>query len=213
MKRLGIENPFAYLQSHPDEAALFNQAMTEHSRQSAPAIAEAYDFGAFRKLVDIAGGHGLLLTTILSRYPRLRGLLFDLPEVIEGARKAIAQSDEADRCDTASGDFFQSVPAAGDCYMMKHIIHDWDDERAITILRNCRTASKPGGKLLLIEMVVPPGSDGALPKLLDLEMLLLPGGLERTEEQYARLFDSAGFRLTRIVPTKSPVSVIEAEAV
>jgi len=213
LKRLGIESPFAYLQSHPDEAALFNQAMTDYSRQSAPAIAEAYDFGGFRKLIDIAGGHGFLLTTILSRYPGPRGLLFDLPEVIEGAQKTIAQSAEADRCETASGDFFRSVSAGGDVYMMKHTIHDWDEDRAAAILRNCRAVMAPDARLLVIEMVIPPGNEPFFGKLLDLEMLAVAGGRERNAEEFRSLLSAAGFELTGIVLTTAPVSIIEGRPV
>jgi hypothetical protein len=205
--------PFGYFEQDKETGAIFNQAMSSFSSSLVPAAVEAYDFSQFGCIADIAGGHGVALSTVLAAHPATCGILFDLPHVVAGAPAVLQAKGVAERCQVVHGDFFNSVPEGADAYMMKHIIHDWDDERASAILRNCRTASKPGGKLLLIEMVVPSGSDGALPKLLDLEMLLIPGGLERTEEQYAKLFESSGFRLTRIVPTKSPVSVIEAEAV
>ncbi len=201
----GIENPFDYLQEHPDQAALFNAAMTDFSRLAGPAVAEAYDFGGIHKLVDVGGGHGFLLAAVLARYPGLTGVLFDLPKVIDGARA----NGLPERCETASGSFFDSVPGGADAYMMKHIIHDWDEERATLILRNCRSAIAPNGKLLVIEMVVPAGNDPSLVKLLDLEMLAIPGGRERTEAEYRDLYASTGFELTKIVPTKSPVCVIE----
>ena len=202
LSKLGIDNPFGYLESHPEEAEIFNDAMTEYSRRAAPAIVDAYDFGRFRKLVDIAGGHGYLLHAILDRYPGLHGMLFDLPKVVAGA-------PVAERCEIIGGDFFQSVPGGADAYMMKHIIHDWDEERATAILRNCRAAMPPDGRLLIIEMVIQPGNDPSFGKLLDLEMLVLPGGRERTAEEFRALFASAGFELTQITPTAAPVSILE----
>jgi len=213
MRRLGIANPFDYLQTHPDEAEVFNHAMTEFSHQSAPAVAEAYDFGRFRKLVDVAGGHGFLLTTVLDRYPALHGVLFDMPPVVEGARAVIAQTAAADRCETVAGDFFQAVPEGADGYMMKHILHDWDDRRATAILRNCRRAMRPDGRVLVIEMVIPEGNQPFFGKLLDLEMLSVAGGRERTEEEFRQLFAAAGFELTGIVPTAAPVSLVEGRLV
>src|SRR5579872_4297202 len=137
-KAFGLPNPFEYFKTHHDEAAIFDGAMTDNSRQSAPAIAHAYDFGRFRQLVDIAGGRGLLLGTILQRYPDLRGVLFDLPPVIAGAHHTLASFGLNGRCQTVGGDFFQAVPEGADAYMLKHIIHDWDDERSVAILRNIR---------------------------------------------------------------------------
>jgi len=207
------KGPFAYFEQDKETATIFNHAMSSFSSSLVPAVVEAYDFSQFGCIADIAGGHGVALATVLGAHPATCGILFDLPHVVAGAPAVLESKGVAERCQVVHGDFFNSVPEGADAYMMKHIIHDWDDERALTILSNCRRASKAGGKLLLIEMVVPEGADGALAKLLDLEMLLLPGGLERTESQYARLFESAGFRLTRVIPTRSPVSVIEGEAV
>jgi hypothetical protein len=207
------QGPFAYFEQDKETSAIFNSAMSSFSASLVPAAVEAYDFSQFGCIADIAGGHGVALATILAAHPATCGILFDLPHVVAGAPAVLESKGVAERCQVVHGDFFNSVPEGADAYMMKHIIHDWDDDRALAILRNCRSASKTGGKLLLLEMVVPTGSDGAQAKLLDLEMLLLPGGLERTEQQYSRLFETSGFRLTRVVPTKSPVSVIEAEAV
>ena len=208
-KAFGLENPFDYFNTHPDEAAIFDGAMTDNSRQSAPAIAEAYDFGRFRQLVDIAGGRGLLLATILKRYANLRGVLFDLPHVIEGAKPALAAHGLDGRCQAVGGDFFQSVPGGAEAYLLKHIIHDWDDDRAVAILRNIRRAIDPSGRLLIVEMVIGPGNEPSLGKLLDLEMLTIPGGRERTSDEYRDLFTAAGFQLSAIHPTAAPASVIE----
>ncbi len=201
LRKLGIENPFLYLKHHPEQAELFNHAMSQFSRHAAPAVADAYDFSRFHSIVDVAGGHGALLGTVLERNPHLKGVLFDLPEVIAGA--------PAGRYETAAGSFFDSVPAGADAYMMKHIIHDWDDERSATILRNCHRAMTKDGRLLVIEMVIPPGNDPFPGKWLDLEMLAIPGGKERTEEEFRALFEAGGFELTQIIPTAVPVSIIE----
>jgi hypothetical protein len=139
--------------------------------------------------------------------------VFDAPHVVEGAAEPIRAAGLADRCRAEGGDFFRAVPAAGDAYLMKHIIHDWPDDKATTILKNCRKAVNPGGKLLLVEIVIKPGNEPDLGKIIDLEMLVLPSGRERTEAEYAKLFAGAGWKLTRVVPTNSPMQVIEGEPV
>jgi len=164
-----------------------------------------------RKLVDIAGGHGLLLAEILKANPHMQGVLFDLPSVIEGAGALLEKEGVRSRVELASGDFFKSVPAGADAYVMKHIIHDWDDEHSIRILKNIGTAMNQGGKVLIIEMIVPEGNKPSPAKAMDLQMLIMESGKERTKEEYRRLLEAAGFRLTRIVPTKSPYSLIEGE--
>ena len=151
------EPVFDYLGKHPDESAVFNEGMTGFSSNIAPAVAEAYDFAAFKTVVDVGGGHGVLLNTILQAYPGVNGIVFDSPHVVVGAEDAIREAGLTGRCRAVGGDFFQSVPAGGDAYLMKHIIHDWPDDQATTILRNCRKGVNPGGKLLLVEMVVAPG--------------------------------------------------------
>ena len=170
--------------------------------------------GDIRVLVDVAGGHGRVLTSILQRYPAMRGVLFDQEHVIAGSGPLIADSGVADRCTAVSGDFFSAVPAGGDAYIMKHIIHDWDDDRSLTILRNIHRvlAGVSNGRVLLLESVVQPGNVPDFGKLIDMEMLLIPGGRERTADEFAALFARAGFEMTRIVPTASPLSVIEAVA-
>jgi hypothetical protein len=206
------EQAFDYLAKHPVESAVFNEGMTGFSMQESPAVAEAYDFSSFGTIVDVGGGHGHLLCTILKKYSGPRGIVFDAPHVVEGATPRIAEAGLAVRCRAEGGDFFRAVPT-GDAYVMKHIIHDWPDDKSATILRNCRTAAKPGAKLALVEMVIPPGNEPSPGKLLDLEMLVIASGKERTEKEYAALLAGAGWRLTRIVPTKGPASVIEGEAV
>jgi len=193
---------------------VFNDAMTSMSALAIPAALEAFDFGDIRVLVDIAGGHGRVLTSILQRYPTMRGVLFDMEHVIAGAGPLIGASGVADRCTTVSGDFFTAVPAGGDAYIMKHIIHDWDDDRSLTILRNIHRvlAGVPNGRVILLESVIQPGNVPDFGKLIDMEMLLIPGGRERTADEFSALFARAGFELTRIVPTASPLSVIEAVA-
>jgi hypothetical protein len=199
---------FDWFESHPDAAEIFNNCMSELSFGAAPPIVEAYDFSGIETLADIAGGHGYLLSQILKANPGLHGILFDTESVIAGADGLLDQHGVTDRVKKVSGDFFKEVPAA-DAYIMKHIIHDWDDERSVMILSSIHRAMIGDGKVLLAEMVVPEGNDPHPSKVLDLEMLAAPGGIERTEEEYRELFAAAGFRLNRIVPTKSPFSVIE----
>ena len=207
-KTLG-EGIFQWFAKHDDESELFNKAMTDMSSFAAPGIVQSYDFSGINVLADIAGGHGFLLSQILKANEHLKGILFDLDHVIAGAGALLEAQGVADRIETASGDFFKEVPTA-DAYIMKHIIHDWDDDRAILIMKNIHRAMTGDGKLLLAEMVVPPGNEPHASKVLDLEMLTLPGGIERTEAEFASLFEQAGFRLNRVVPTPSPFSVIEA---
>ncbi|HLK48722.1 MAG TPA: methyltransferase [Bryobacteraceae bacterium] len=208
-KAFGAANPFDYFKTHPEEAKIFDGAMTDNSRQSAPAVAEAYDFGAFRQIVDVAGGRGLLLATILKRFANVNGVLFDLPAVIEGAKAALASYGLDGRCQAVGGDFFQEVPSGADAYILKHIIHDWDDERAAAILRNIREAMDPSGRVLIVEVVIAPGNEPSFGKLLDLEMMVIPGGRERTGDEYRELLAAAGFRLAQIHPTYAPPSIIE----
>lgn len=200
---------FDWFPSHPEESEIFNRAMTDMSAGAAPAVVAAYDFSGINVLADIAGGHGLLLAQILKSNSEMKGILFDMDHVIAGADEMLETQGVADRVEKVSGDFFKEVPSA-DAYIMKHIIHDWDDERSIKIMQSIHRAMIGDGKVLLIEMVIPEGNDPHPGKILDLEMLTSPGGLERTEAEYASLFERAGFRLNRIIPTFSPFSVIEA---
>jgi ubiquinone/menaquinone biosynthesis C-methylase UbiE len=202
---------FDYLEKHEEVGGRFNNAMTGFSAMVIAAALEEYDFAwmAGKTLVDVAGGHGKVLTEILKKYPEVRGVLFDLDHVVAGARPRIESQGLSNRCAVAPGDFFKAVPE-GDAYIMKHIIHDWDDERASSILKNIHRASHPGSRVILLESVLSPGNEPHFAKWIDIEMLLLPGGRERTEPEYRQLFLDSGFKVTRIVPTKAPLSVIEA---
>ena len=201
---------FEFFAKNEEAGRVFNRAMTSLSLMSAPAVVEAYDFSGVGKLVDIAGGHGLLLAAILKANPNSRGVLFDLPFVIEGAGELLEKEAVADRVEKLSGDFFESIPAGADAYLMKHIIHDWDDDKSIKILQNIHSAMNDGGKVLIVEMVVPDSDEPHPAKALDLVMLTMEGGKERTADEYRELLAAAGLRLTRVIPTRSPYSIVEA---
>lgn len=198
-----------YFAQHPDNAKIFNDAMSGMTAQANEALHASYDFAGINKLVDIGGGHGGLIASILRRNPQMRGVLFDSPQVIDGARALVAGSDVADRCELVGGNFFESIPAGGDAHVLKWIIHDWDDEKSVAILRNSHRALAENGKLILVEAVVPSGGEPHFAKFIDLNMLVMTGGRERTAPEFRELFEQAGFRLTRVVPTESPFSVIE----
>ena len=203
---------FDALFGEPEIAYDFNTAMTCFSRMIAPALLEAYDFSGIGTLMDVAGGHGAILCEVLSRYPGMRGILFDMPNVIEEATCHLCSLKMDHRCETVSGNFFENIPAGADAYYMQHIIHDWDDEPALKILANCRRAleGQKNGKLLIVDAVVPETSEPHFSKILDLEMLLMPGGRERTRGEWDTLMAKAGFEITRVVPMKAAESVIEA---
>jgi hypothetical protein len=203
---------FPYFEANREASDIFDKAMTSFSSLAVKAVVDAYDFSEIGTLVDIAGGHGSLLTAILAANPSMRGVLFDQPHVIDGAREALAGDNTGERVEFAPGDFFVSVPSGSDAYIMKHIIHDWDDERAIAILKCIKQAMNPGARVLLIEAVIEPGNAQDFGKLLDIEMLISPGGKERTANEYEELFLKSGLRLKQIVRTQSPYSVIEAVA-
>lgn len=202
---------FDYTDTDPELAQVFNDAMTGASAVSIESAVPAYDFSNSKLIVDVGGGHGALLAAVLRKAPDARGVLFDLPQVVAGAGATLA--DVASRCDLTGGSFFDSVPTGGDTYLLKTVIHDWDDEQSLTILRNVRAAIAPGGKVLLFEMVLPEGAPAHLGLVLDLEMLVAAGGQERTQREYAELLSRAGFRLQRVVPTTSPIAIIEARPV
>ncbi|BBY48147.1 hydroxyneurosporene-O-methyltransferase [Mycolicibacterium arabiense] len=199
-----------YLESNPEYAAVFNDAMTGVSAVAIETAVPLYDFADRKLVVDVGGGHGALLAKILTQTPTARGVLFDLPTVVEGARPILAAAGVADRCTVEDGSFFDSVPDGADAYVMKTVIHDWDDEEAVAILRNVRTAIADGGKLLLFEMVLPEGAPPHPGMLLDLEMLVHAGGRERTAREYADLLARGGFRLKRVIATPGPMSIVEA---
>ncbi|MEG3897055.1 MULTISPECIES: methyltransferase [unclassified Microcoleus] len=203
-------NIFEYYAQNLEPAKIFDEAMTNFSALKSAAIAASYDFSSIQTLVDVGGGQGLLIASILKSNPTMKGILFDRPYVIENAKPFIEAEGVLERCQLAAGNFFESVPEGGDAYILKHIIHDWDDERAIAILKQCHKVMPANGKVLVAEQVIPPGNEPFMGKLLDLNMLVMaPGGCERTQAEYRALFETAGFKLTRIVPTQEEVSIIE----
>lgn len=203
------EPVWEFFAKHEANAKIFNDAMSGMTAQAEQALHAAYSFEGINTIIDVGGGHGGLITSILKRNPNMRGILFDSPQVIEGAKSKLAESGIADRCEVVGGDFFQSVPEGADAIIMKWIIHDWNDEQSIAIMKNCHRALPENGKLILVEAVVPPGDEMHFAKFIDLNMLVMTGGRERTEEEFRQLYEAAGFRLTRVVPTESPFSVIE----
>ena len=202
---------FDYYAQNPESGKTFNQAMTSGSDAEKAAVVETYDFSNIHKLVDIGGGQGSFISAILKANPDLQGVLFDLESVVKAAPDVISAEGVSDRCEIAGGSFYDSVPSGADAYILKHVLHDWDDETSLTILKNCHQAMAENGKLLVVEQVVPPGNEPALAKFMDVNMMMLhPGGCERTEAEYQALFEAAGFKLTKTTPTKAMVSVIEA---
>jgi 2-polyprenyl-3-methyl-5-hydroxy-6-metoxy-1,4-benzoquinol methylase len=200
---------FDYFWSNKKAGQQFNDAMTSNSAFASVAVVNSYDFSSISKLVDVGGGHGFLLASILSKYNTVKGVLYDMPAIVAEAKELLASHGVTDRCETVGGNFFDSVPEGADAYIMKHIIHDWSDEQCINILTNCRNALAPDGKVLVVELVLPEGNEPSLGKFLDLQMLQFLPGCERTEAEYRSLFDKAGLQLTRILPTPSPFSIIE----
>jgi len=196
-------------------ATEFNNAMTSISGMTVPAVLEEYSFAGIKTLVDVGCGHGFLLCEILAQYPQMKGILFDMEHVVGGSTANISRCDVGDRVEVKHGSFFDAIPKGGDAYMMQHIIHDWDDEKSLAILKNTRKALEGvvDGKLLILDAVVTTGGGPDFKKMLDLEMMLMPGGRERTEAEFRELLNRAGFKLKKIVPTKSMVSVIEATVV
>jgi SAM-dependent methyltransferase len=199
---------YGYLHAHPRAAARFNAAMSGFSSHETAAILEAYDFSDARRVVDIGGGHGALLAALLRAHPQLTGAVFDLPSVVAGAATVLSELGE--RVRAVAGDFFDEAPAGADLYVMKSVLHNWDDADAERILTTCRAAMAPDARLLVIERAVPEGNAPAEAKLFDINMLVVAGGCERTELEYRRLFDAAGLVLERVIATRSPMSVIVA---
>jgi ubiquinone/menaquinone biosynthesis C-methylase UbiE len=202
---------FDFLSEHAEQAKIFDAAMSGFHGPETQAMIDAYDYTGINTVVDIGGGNGSVLKAVLSKHPAMKGILYDLPGVIERAKKNLA--DLASRCQTIPGSFFESAPPGGDAYQMRHIIHDWTDEQCHTILSHIRKVMPKHGRLLVIEMVIAPGNVEQVAKWLDLNMLVLPGGRERTEAEYREMYAKAGFRLERIVPTPTEVSVIEGRPV
>jgi hypothetical protein len=205
------EKFFDFLQDHADTAAMFDRAMASASSTTNAAVVAAYDFSGLGTLVDVAGGTGSALCSILKATPRLRGIVFDLPHVAQRAREFIAAQGLADRCQFAGGSFFEAVPPGAGAYFMKHILHDWGDAECGEILGACRKAMSDEARLLICERIVPPGNEPSSAKLIDLHMMMTNhGGKERTEQEYRELLAAAGFTIERVMPTSTPWSVIEA---
>ena len=201
---------FEYYAQNPEAGKIFDEAMTSFSATETAEITTRYDFSPIRKLVDVGGGHGSLLASILIANPTMQGVLFDQSSVIEGAKDLIEAEQVSERCSLVAGDCFEEVPCGGDAYILKYIIHLWDDVRASAILKNCHRAMVENGKLLLVEQVIGPGNEPFFGKFLDMQMLVMfPGGCERTETEYRSLFEASGFHLTKIVSTRANVSVSE----
>jgi hypothetical protein len=201
---------FDYLAQHPENAAAFDAAMSERTAAFAPSVADTYDFSAIRAVVDVGGGKGTLLVEILSKHTHLTGVLLETPPVAARADAVLDAVQLADRCQVLAGDFFQQVPHGADCYLLANVLHDWDDARAIQILRNCRRAMANGGRVLIIERLIPQDDSDAVPVLLsDINMLMLTGGRERTNAEYSELLHAAGLQPGNIHPVAFPYGVIE----
>lgn len=203
---------FDYLMHHPEDASLFSEMMVGVHSHEPPAVAAAYDFSVFSTIVDVGGATGNMLAAILSHHTKPRGILFDRAHVVTDASTLLAAKGVSDRVTIEAGDFFESVPTGADAYILSHIIHDWDEDRCLKILGNVRKAMSAASCLLLVEMVLPLGDTPHPGKILDMTMLVSMGGQERTESEYASLLSRAGFRVTRVVPTSSAASIVEAVA-
>jgi len=215
-QKLSGANWMDSLQGNPEQLKVFNAAMTAFSTLHFTGVLEAYDFSQAKKIVDVGGGHGKIISEILKNNPGMRGILFDKPHAFEGGQRTVALFGLTDCCEVVSGDFFVSVPAGADAYLLSRVIHDWDDDKAVAILKVVRGAIAPHGKLLLLENMLRPAASGAVyPILSDLNMLIHTGGCERTEAEYLALYRAAGFELTKTVATKSPTgtTVIEGRPV
>jgi len=202
---------FQYLKQNPRAGEIFAKGMTEMSAIHKTAIVSAYDFSSITKVADISGGQGILLATILKQYPTMKGVLFEQSEVIEKAKHLLKDEGVIERCELITGDFFQSIPVKAEAYLFKQVLHDWNEQEAVQILRNCRQAMTGGERLLVIEKVM--ASENTWRNHFgSMKMLVLLGGQVRTKEDFRKLFEAAGFKLTQIIPTQSAFSVIEGVA-
>ncbi len=202
---------FPYIQDKPEIAGIFDDAMTSFSKTVGNAVAAVYDFSEAKTIADIGGGHGRLLSTVLKTNENAKGILFDQPQVVAGANEVLENAGVAGRVEVVGGDFFAEIPVEADIYLMKHIVHDWNDDESVSILKNIAKSAKPGAKVLLVESVVE--SEKGIPsmsKVMDLNMLAMTSGRERTAAEYAELFEKAGFKLTNVIPTASPLQIVEA---
>ncbi len=205
---------FAWLRQYPDKEKMFSASMASLSVMENAAVSRAYAFGKLQRVVDVGGAHGHLLVAILRSYVKVRGVLFDQPAVIEEAARAgfVTAADVSGRCEKQGGDFFEAVPAGADAYVLKYILHDWDDERSIRILENCRRAMPAEGRVLVIDHVVSPGNRFDWGKLVDINMMVMLGGQERTKDEFRQLFTHAGLRVRRVIRTACSLSIVEGVA-
>jgi O-methyltransferase domain/Dimerisation domain len=202
---------FEYMVEEPKEMEIFANAMSSFTAQVGAAVADAYDFSQLGSLADVGGSHGMVLTILLNKFPQLRGVLFDLPQVVPGARPLLEARGVAQRVEVVGGSFFESAPGGVDAYLLKNILHDWSDADSVRILKSIHAAAKPQAKLLLVEAVLEEGNAPQFAKVLDIEMLVIThGGRERNLREWKQLIEQSGFRFSRVVPTASPASVIEA---
>jgi len=203
---------FPWMQQHPDKEKMFSASMASLSAMENAAVARAYAFGKLQRIVDVGGAHGHLLVTILRSYVKLRGVLFDQPQVIDEALQAgyVTSPDVSSRIELARGDFFESVPAGAEAYLMKYITHDWNDGQCVQMLGNCRKAMASDGRVLVVDHVVAPGNRFDWGKLLDINMMVMLGSRERTKEEFRHLFARAGLRMKRVIRTGTPLSILEA---
>jgi hypothetical protein len=208
-QNLNGKSVWQFRAEHPEHGATFDRAMTQLSRGGAEAVISAYDFSSFRHIVDVGGGQGLMLAAILGTHPDMRGTLFDQSNVVAGAKTVLAERGVIDRCSIVDGNFFEMMPEGADAYLMRAVIHDWEDEEAVAILKVCRRATRETAKLLLIERIVAPPNEMPATKLTDLNMLVSPGGRERTREEFSDLLARSGFELTLVFPAGTH-NVIEA---
>ncbi|MFH2045945.1 MAG: methyltransferase [Pseudomonadota bacterium] len=206
-------NVHEYLAKDAQAAKHFNEAMTSFSGHELAPVVNAYDFSQFKTIIDVGGGHGALLVEILKTYPKLSGKVYDLRAVDQAARTILDKQGVAKRCELINGDFFQSVPGGGDAYILKRVLHDWDDDQAVAILKVCHKAMEGSGRLLIIERVIIPGNEPDFGKLVDISMLTLAGGLERSRSEFKSILDRGGFALSDIIPTQCPLDIIEARPV
>lgn len=204
---------FDYVGKHPELGPILDAGMTCFHGYETEAMLDVYDFGAIHVLADIGGGNGSLIQGVLERYPKMRGILFDLGHVVARAKERLKAAGIADRCEVIEGSFFDTVPAGADAYLFRHILHDWTDEQCLQILGHCRKVIPENGKLLVVECVIPAGNQRSISKDFDMTMMTFPGGMERTEAEYRSLFQQAGFELASVTPTSSMVSVAEGRPI
>lgn len=201
-----------YMSKNPSAGQLFDRAMSSIISDSAKAVVEAYDFSRFRCVVDVAGGQGVVLSRILRANPTVHGILFDQDQVVQGAAGVLETDGVLERCKLVGGSFFDSVPTGGDLYVLSHVVHDWEDDQAVKILKVCRRAMHRDDTLLIVERVLDPNQPELQDTLADIHMMVMPGGRERTRPEFEKILGMAGFELHQVIATQSPVAIIESKA-